>query len=255
MDELINNYIGLLKLAEDMDLTTLNDIKDIGNLRKKRTDRKLAFLRLLPKCEVVNKLKERTIQDNLDLQSRLAFWTFVKIQDTLGCKNLQLEKEPETEEEKLKLYDYFYHLVLHDEEEEIKNVLGIDNKLVFIDQNNNLICDNYKEYKYLPKCGNNSFLRLTNVIMDKLNISQNIDLNEKKLLNEEGPKIYTDVDQRYFMCDNEKLFNIIVLYEDGTHRNIKIDNYGSFKEVEAKSLKETKSREQNQLIRKKSDIL
>ena len=235
MDELIFNYTSLLKLAEDMDLKTLEDIKYMGNLKKRRTEKKLSFLNKFPKCELVGKLKDRAIQDNLDLQSRLAYWTFVKIQDTLSCENLKLDNEPYDNLAKLEIYDYFVHLILLDEDKEIKDVLGVDNKILVIDSDSVLHSDS-SLFNLVTQCGNNSFVKLVNHILEQLGIDQSVDLKTKQVKNPEGPVIYTDLNYLYFMCDNEKPVNIIVLNPDGTNRVIKVDSLGTYCEIPVNSL-------------------
>ncbi|MBO5095924.1 MAG: hypothetical protein J6B98_03535 [Bacilli bacterium] len=250
MDSLILDYIELLKQLDEMDLNTLNDIKDIGNIKKRKTDLKLKVLSMLPKCDSIKNLKDKIFQDNLDLQSNLAYWTFLKLQETLDCQNLDLLKELETNEEKLKIYDYFEHLVLIHKDDPIRNVIGVEDKLVFFNKDNKMFSDNYKLHKPLSRCNDRSFLKVVNTILKDMGIDQSINLETKKLENTDGPLLYSDINQTYYMCDLEVLTNLMILFKDGSIRNVQINNWGIYKESTYNSLREKKS--MSELSRKKT---
>lgn len=241
MDNLIYNYIELLKQVEEIDVETLNDIKYMGNLKKNKTCRKLSLLKLAPKCEMTKKIQEKVIEENLDLQSKLAYWTFFKLQQTLDCKNLDLSKEPESKEEKTKLYEYFYHLILINKDKNIKNVIGVDNKLIIFDEDNKMRSDNYRWHSSLSNCGNPSFLKLVNTILENMGIDQRINIQTKELENEEGPLLFSNIGPAFYICDSKILTNLMILFQDGSIRNVKINNMGIYSELEYNSLKEKKT--------------
>ena len=147
-----------------------------------------------------------------------------------------MQNQPSDNISKLKIYDYFKHLILLDGDKEIKDVLGVDNKILVID-NDNVLHSDSSSFNLVTQCGNNSFVKLVNHILEQLGVEQSIDLKTKQMKNPEGPVIYTDLNYLYFMCDNEKPVNIIILNPDGTNRVIKVGSLGTYCEVAANSLK------------------
>lgn len=251
MDDIINSYIFLLTCLEEMDLKTLNDIKFIGNSKNKSVSRILKVLEFLPKTKLLKMLGNNEKENQLEMQARLAYWTFKHIQDNLGCTTLSLEKEPESVEEINKLYDYFNHLILMHKDKEIKNVVSINNNMLFIDEDGKVFSDNYKDHIIITECPFNSFITKANMILEALGIDQKVDPKTKQFININGPLIYSDVDQNYFVGDSKEIINILAVYKDGAVRHIIANNYSAFKEVPCKSLKTLEIEKEKSASRKR----
>lgn len=176
------DFINYIKSKEAIDVETLNEIK------QKALTKKFEFVRLsdlfqkFRKLDFINDVLTNKEFEYNNWKTLLAYWTFKRLEECLGCNFSLGEQEPIISKQ---LMQRFNDVFLSNIESEIIGVSCELNKLIVINGDGSACFEKLLMYHPIADFICCDFLSIVNKVLDILGVEQRIDICEGNIKNGE----------------------------------------------------------------------